>query len=177
VAGAGVLVAAGATAALLVLARGPSGYAAVTRIQGVTLAAGQRFAHPPVLIETDGKVTPAEVMAAYRATLARLRAFAPEVKARLDVVDEIVAIPGPALCAPSAYPVAVPPDDCRRVLATHAIGAHGSHNLLIRDDRAGLPLAMDAGVAGAVCEFQPTDDPARLAKICDMTRRFAAAGR
>ena len=167
-----VVVLAAAIAAVLAL-RHRGGYASVTHIHGVTLTAGERVGR--LVLETDGRIAPRRALAAYHATLDRLRASDPKLaNAKLDVLDAIAVVPGPALCEPSAYPVASPPEDCHVVLATHGIGAHGRHDLLVRDDPKTLDEAMDEGVAAAVCEFQPpgTAEP-RLIEICDATKAFA----
>ncbi len=177
---AGLLVLAGAGVAFFVMRSHTIAYESVTVIRGVTLTDGKRFNDLHVLIETDGKVTPTAVAASYRATLDKLRAFDPKLQAKLDVIDEIVAIPPAAMCEPTAYPVAAAPEDCHSTFAAQAIGAHGSHNLLIVDDPTVLDDALRTGLAAAVCEFQPLD-PAQpgaadaLKLICDMAKKFGTA--
>jgi serine/threonine protein kinase len=173
-----LLLGGGAAAAALLLGKDKGGYTATTRIKGVTLTAGKRAGR--VLVETDGKVTPDEVASAYAAVLGKLTAFAGTIEGRLDVLDEIVAVPAAALCEPSAYPGTDPPADCATALATIAFGKGASHMLLVAHDRAPLAEAMRAGVARAVCEFQVTYfDPEKQADkidtVCEMTKRFAAA--
>jgi hypothetical protein len=168
----------GGTAAALLLGKDKAGYTASTRIKGVTLTAGKRAGR--VLVETDGKVTPDEVATAYAEVLGKLTAFAGTIEGRLDVLDEIVAVPAAALCEPSAYPGTDPPADCGTALATIAFGKGASHKLLVAHDRAPLAEAMRAGVARAVCDFQVTYfDPEKQADkidtVCEMTKRFAAA--
>jgi serine/threonine protein kinase len=168
-----VVLGGGGTVAALLLTKPSGGYHPATEISGVTLTAGKAFKDLHVLVETDGTVTPDEVAAAYRSTLDALRAFDPKVTATYEVVETIIAIPQAAMCEPTAYPVASPPEDCKIALAEHAIGAHGSHNLLVVGNRAVLADAIRAGLARAVCEFQPADtEIAKLDKICEMTKRF-----
>jgi serine/threonine protein kinase len=167
----------GATAAVMLLDKGGPGYTPVTRIKGVTLTGGTKVGK--VLIETDGKVTPAEVGAAYNDTLDQLLAFEPAVEGTRDVLTEIVAVPAAALCEPSAYPGVDPPSDCGTALATITFGRGGSHKLLVAHDRVPLPDAMRAGLARAVCDFQvsyfdPEKQADKIDKVCEMTKRFAA---
>jgi tRNA A-37 threonylcarbamoyl transferase component Bud32 len=168
----------GATAAALMLDKKEPGYAPVTRIKGVTMTSGKRMG--PVLIETDGKVTPEEIGAIYTDTIERLKAFEPDAGGRRDVLNEIVAMPAAALCEPSAYPGTVPPADCGTAVATIAFGKGGGHKLLLAHDRLPLADAMRGGLAKAVCEFQlayldPESQADEIDKVCDMTKRFAAA--
>jgi serine/threonine protein kinase len=174
-----LLVGGGATAAVLVLNGGDGGYQAHSRIHGVKLTAGKMFGQ--VRIETDGTVTPDEARAAYKTALAALDAFEPGVAGKRDVLNEIVVVPGAALCEPTAYPGTDPPRDCATALATVAFGRGASHKLLVAHDRGAIDDAVRAGLARAVCEFQPTyldpdsqDDKDKLEQICAMTRRFAA---
>ena len=168
----------GATAAALLLGGEHAGYEPATRVKGVTLTAGKRIGS--VLFETDGTVTPDEVAAVYADTLGKLTAFAGALEGRLDVLDTIVAVPGAALCEPSAYPGTVPPADCTTALATIAFGTGASHQLLLAHDRAPLVEAIRAGLARAVCEFQvayldPEKQADKIDALCAMTKRFAAA--
>jgi hypothetical protein len=168
----------GGTAAALLLNKGEASYASSTRIKGYPLEDGKKVGR--VLVETDGKVTPDDVGVVYANTLEELKAFEPGIGGTRDVLDEIVAIPAAALCEPSAYPGTDPPPDCGTVPATIAFGKGGSKKLLLAHDRVPLGDAMRTGVGRAVCEFQVSyADPEKQAdlidKVCEMTKRFAAA--
>jgi serine/threonine protein kinase len=179
------LVGGGAAAMVLVRGSGTSDYESKVRIDGVALVAGEQFADPRVRVETDGAIAPKEVADAYRAVLDKLVAFEPDVRAKLDVVDEIVVVPAAALCEPSAYPVGSPPETCKIDLAETAIQGGGQHNVLVVDARPRLREALAQALGKAVCDFQPIElDPAKrdpqaivqLKKICEMGKRFAASG-
>ena len=162
-----VLLAGGAAGTGWWLAQQQSGYAAKTAIKGVVLVAGKRFDDVHVLVETDGKVAADAVAAAYRQSLADLRALDPSLDVRLEIIDVIVAIPRAALCAPSAYPLDRPPDDCNVALATSAIGMHAEKRLYIVDEPAQLLRAMETGLVKAQCDFQEVDVEKRK-RICDL---------
>jgi tRNA A-37 threonylcarbamoyl transferase component Bud32 len=172
----------GGAAAALMLTGGDDGYKSSTRIRGVKLTTGKKIGR--VLVETDTKTTPDEVGAAYDDTLTKLAAFDAKVTAKLDVVDEIAAVPAVALCEPSAYAVqnTDPPADCKTALATTTYGKGGLQRLLVAYDRGPITAAMREGLASAVCTFQARyldpdsdADSDKLKQICDMTERFKAA--
>jgi serine/threonine protein kinase len=171
------VVAAGAAAAVFLFVSRPTGYHATTRIKGVTFSAGKTFDGGKLLVETDGAVTPDEVAASYQAAMKDLHKAGAGVPAHYDVVDVIVAVPQPTLCEPSAYPVDIPPADCKLLPAGHAIGAGGKHVLLVADGKPGLDDAIRKGVAAAVCGFQPAYydnlDPKKADEICALTAKFA----
>jgi serine/threonine protein kinase len=148
------------------------GYAANTSIKGVTLAAGKRYEDLHVLVETDGRLTVDAVAAAYRTTLTDLQGLDPTLDAQLDVIDVIVAVPRTALCEPTAYPVAKPPEDCKLALAAPAIGRHAENRLYVVDDPASLARAMHAGLAQAECDFQK--DMQKLKRICEAAGKLRA---
>jgi serine/threonine protein kinase len=177
VAAVAVLAAAGAGVAFFLTGR-HDGYQAVTRIKGVTFAAGKSFDGGKLLVETDGKLTPDEAHAAYARAMADLHAAGSAVEAHYDVVDVIAVVPQPTLCEPSAYPVDIPPANCKLLAASHAIGAGGKHVLLVSDDKSGLDQAIRRGVADAVCGFQPMYydnlDPAKADEICAVAAKLAA---
>jgi serine/threonine protein kinase len=172
------LVAAGGAAAAFFLTGRPAGYKATTHIKGVTFTAGKPFDGGKLLVETDGKVAPDEAYAAYARALADLRAAGAGVDAHFDVVDVIAAVPQPTLCEPSAYPVDIPPANCKSLAASHAIGAGGKHVLLVADDKAGLDAAIRRGVSDAVCGFQPLYydnlDPKKADEICAVAAKLTA---
>ncbi len=168
----------GATAAALLLGKQDTSYRSSTKIKGVTLTAGKRIGN--LLVETDGAVTPDEVAAVYTDMLGKLTAAAGTLEGRLDVLQQIVAVPAATLCEPSAYPGTEPPVDCASALATTTFGAGGTHMLLLAHDRAPLTVAMRAGLARAVCELQvdyldPEKQADEIDKLCEMTKQFAAA--
>jgi hypothetical protein len=145
-------------------------------IAGVTLAKGATVGK--LLVETDGKVEPAELAAHYASTLRALQVYA---KAKLldpkleitDPVDVLLAVPASALCEPTAYLDHQAPKDCMAVQSATAIGARGTHRLMVVSDRAQLDRALRKGVAQAACEFTPVQEPKQLREICDVTSRFA----
>jgi serine/threonine protein kinase len=169
---------AGVGTAILVK-RGKHGYEAVTKIPGVTITGGKAIGD--LRIETDGPVTPEEIGAAYTAALDELQQFDPKVKARLRVIDTIVAIPASHLCDPGILHVSLEPCDAARTLAVSAIGAGKSHVLLISDQKDVLAGTVRAGLAQAVCDFQidylakTQEGLALLDQVCAMTQRFRGA--
>jgi serine/threonine protein kinase len=171
-AGLAVLLAGGAAAAFLLTGR-PHGYRPVTHVKGAALTAGKTI--DGMLVETDGKLTPEEVAAAYHKVLGELEVSAGAVKGHFAVIDVVVALPQPLLCEPSAYPVDKPPADCNSLTSAHAIGAGGKHVLYVADDKAGLDGALRQGIADAVCKLQVAydDDPKHNDEICALTTKFA----
>ena len=171
------VVVAGAGAAAYLLLNRPPGYAAKTRIKGVTFTAGKTYDDGKLLVETDGKLTPDEVAAAYHAAMKDLHTAGAAVEAHYDVVDVIAAVPQATMCEPSAYPVDIPPGNCKLLSASHAIGAGGKHVLLVADGKPGLDAAIRKGVADAVCGFQPAYydnlDPKKADEICALAAKFA----
>jgi hypothetical protein len=156
-----------------------TGYESVAKIEGLTLGAGKKFG--TLLIETDGTISADAVYASYEKTLDQLLAFDPKVSAKLDVIQHIVVLPQSFLCKPALYPGPLP-KDCSTARSEPTFGKADSatgkavytHMLLIGNDPATLGDAMKAGVASAVCVFQPDDLATDLVdKICDMTKRFA----
>ncbi len=168
-----LVLAAGAAAAFFLLGKKP-GYQAVTRVKGAELAAGKTI--DGMLVETTGRVTPDEVAAAYKKALGQLETEGDKLQAHWAVIDVIVALPQPLLCEPSAYPVDLPPANCKSLQAAHAIGAGGKHVLYVADDKTGLDGALRQGIADAVCKLQVAydDDPKHIDEICAVTSKFAA---
>ena len=173
---AGVVLAGVGAGAYLLLSR-PPGYHSTTHIKGVTFTAGKTFDDGKLLVETDGTLTADEVAASYHAAMKALHAAGAAVDAHYDVVDVIAVVPQPTMCEPSAYPVDIPPGNCKVLQAAHAIGAGGKHVLLVADGRPGLDAAIRKGVADAVCGFQPAYydnlDPKKADEICALTAKFA----
>ena len=167
-----LVLAAGAAAAFFLLGKKP-GYAPVTHVKGAALAAGKTI--DGMLVETDGKVTPDEVAASYKKALGELETEGAKLQAHWAVIDVLVALPQPLLCEPSAYPVDLPPANCKALAAAHAIGAGGKHVLYVADDKAGLDGAVRQGLADAVCKLQVAydDDPKHIDEICAVTTKFA----
>jgi len=165
-----VVVSAGAVA--YVASHRTQHYVPVAQVEGVALTMGQQFGH--VLVETDGKVTPEQVQTVMMKTLGDLRDSADGVAAQLDVIDHVVALPQKQLCQPKLYPGGRIPDDCLTARSEPTFGAASSHMLLVSDDASALPDAMRAGVATAVCVFQPANlGSDQVDKICAMTKQFA----
>jgi serine/threonine protein kinase len=172
-----VLAAGGAAAAFFLTGR-DHGYQATTHIKGVTLSAGKTFDGGKLLVETDGTITPDEAHAAYARAMAELHAAGSAVEAHYDVVDVIAVVPQQTMCEPSAYPVDIPPANCKLLAASHAIGAGARHVLLVADDKSGLDQAIRRGVADAVCGFQPMYydnlDPTKADAICAVAAKLTA---
>lgn len=168
-----VVVAGGAVAAVLI--RKPAGFHSSVTIQGVALTAGTTAGK--LVVETDGTIEPGELAHQYSATLAALRTFAasqPGAKLTIaDPVDVLLAVPAAALCEPTAYLDHQAPGNCATALSATAIGARGTHRLMVVSDRAQLGPALRRGVAQAACEFSPEQDNQRVREICDVTNRFA----
>jgi tRNA A-37 threonylcarbamoyl transferase component Bud32 len=166
----------GGGAAAIVVARRPARYHATVEIAGVSLVKGATVGK--LVVETDGKVEPAELAAHYASTLRALQVYA---KAKLldstleitDPVDVLLAVPAIALCEPTAYLDHQAPKDCMSVVSATAIGARGTHRLMVVSDRSQLDPALRKGVAQAACEFTPVQEPKQLREICDVTSRFA----
>jgi serine/threonine protein kinase len=172
------MLAAGGAAAAFFLTGKDHGYKATTRIKGVTFTAGKSFDGGKLLVETDGQLTPDEAYGAYQAAMADLHAVGSAVDAHYDVIDVIAVVPQATMCEPSAYPVDIPPDHCKLLPASHAIGAGGKHVLLVADDRPGLATAVRRGIADAVCAFQPMYydnlDPKKADEICTVAAKLTA---
>jgi hypothetical protein len=180
---AAVLIGGGATATVLArrahratATSGAAGAAAAVQINGVVLT--RQLEVGRLVVETDGTVEPDEVARLYTRTLGAARLFvqaSPHVGPLElpDPIDVLLVVPGAALCEPSAYLDHQPPRNCSTALSATAIGARGTHRLMIVSDRAQLNAAMRRGVAQAVCEFSPAQDDKLVRQICDVTNRFA----
>jgi hypothetical protein len=168
-----VLVGGGASA-VFVMQRAAR-YHSVTEIAGVKLTRGATIGK--LLVETDGAVEPAELAKLYTSTLGALRLYLKasqvDVELAVDPVDVLLAVPAAALCEPTAYLDHQAPRDCASALSATAIGARGTHRLMVVSDRAQLIPALRKGVAQAACEFSPEQDNKRVREICDLTNRFA----
>jgi serine/threonine protein kinase len=149
----GLVVAAGAVAAMLVMREddSPKGWSPKHKtIRGALPTAGGTF--DGVLVETTGDLQPAEVAAAYKASLAKLRGKAKEANVSFaDPIEEIVTIGQNVFCDPSAYPDNVAIPRCSSASATTSIMTDNKKRMLVLDDRARLERTMDLGVAEAIC--------------------------
>jgi serine/threonine protein kinase len=165
-----------ATSVVLIRHRQP-GFRSTVEIAGVALTKGASAGK--LVVETDGSVEPAELAQLYAGTLGALRAFArAEHIDKLDAaepVDVLLAVPAAALCEPSAYLDHQAPKDCASAVSAIAIGARGTHRLMVVSDRARLSSALRRGVAQAACEFSPVEDNQLVRRICDVTGRFAGS--
>lgn len=171
-----VVLAGGAAVMLTVAIQRAARYHATVAIAGVTLTKGITAGN--LVVETDGAVEPDELAKLYTSTLGALRLYAKDnrVGGKVEIpdpVDVLLAVPARALCEPSAYLDHQAPRNCASALAATAIGARGTHRLMVVSDRAQLIPAMRKGVAQAACDFSPAEDNKRLREICDVTRRFA----
>jgi hypothetical protein len=176
---AAVLVGGGVTAAVVARrahrAAGGGGAASSVAIDGVALTRQLQVGR--LAVETDGAVEPDEVAQRYTATLTAIRVFvkaSPLAKVDVpDPIDVLLAVPAAALCEPSAYLDHQPPRNCATALSATAIGARGTHRLMIVSDGARLNASLRGGVAQAVCEFSPVQDDKLVRQLCDLTSRFA----
>jgi tRNA A-37 threonylcarbamoyl transferase component Bud32 len=171
---AAVLAAGGA--AVTVATRYAPRFRSTVEIAGVTLTKGVTAGK--LRVETDGTVEPGELAELYATTLDTLRLYVKTSRlgskvAIPDPVDVLLAVPARALCEPSAYLDHQAPRDCASALSATAIGARGTHRLMVVSDRAQLVPALRRGVAQAACDFSPTDDNKLVREICDVTTRFA----
>ena len=164
----------GGAAAVFVMQRAAR-YHSVTEITGVRLTRGASIGK--LLVETDGAVEPAELATLYTSTLDALRLYLKASKIDTapigDPVDVLLGVPATALCEPTAYLDHQAPRDCSSAVSATAIGARGTHRLMVVSDRAQLIPALRRGVAQAACEFSPEQDNKRVREICDVTNRFA----
>ena len=177
----GVLVAGAGGVAAVMLLRGPGGYRSTVVIDGVDLPAGVRYGQ--LLIESDGTIPPADVVPHYDAALAELRAVAEREQVELgatDPIDQLVVIPQPALCRPSAYgdPRLIP-TNCATATYVVTAGGSGARRLYVAADRATLGAAVASGVAQAICDFPPNHAEAaskqRFERVCSLRGgRFVA---
>lgn len=175
-----LLVGGGATAAALLMTdREASKFKSVTRVEGVT--EGATFPDG-LVVETTGRVSTEAVEAAYRIAVEELRNFEPEIEAKRDVIQEIVAVPQAALCKPRPASTRASTLPCNERDRFTTVLRGEQRQLLVADDPATLAHTMRAGVAQAVCDFQflylsssSEEDVKRLDTICEMTKRFAAA--
>ncbi|HEY0481551.1 MAG TPA: serine/threonine-protein kinase [Kofleriaceae bacterium] len=167
------LVGGGAAATALIQRSGR--YQSTVQIAGVALIRGTTAGK--LLVETDGTVEPDELAGLYTRTLEALRVFVrtqPGVPGLVitDPVDVLLAVPAAALCEPTAYFDRQTPPNCAATRWATAIGARGTHRLMVVSDRAQLAASLRRGVAQAACEFSPVAVE-KLREICDITSRFA----
>jgi tRNA A-37 threonylcarbamoyl transferase component Bud32 len=170
-----VLIGGGAVA--VVMLKRDARYRSTVEISGVALTRGVTAGK--LVVETDGAVEPGELARLYTSTLDSLRRFV-EINRksgdpRLAVtapVDVLLAVPAAALCEPTAYLDRQVPRNCASAQWATAIGARGTHRLMVVSDRTQLAAALRRGVAQAACEFSPVDNE-KVREICDLTTRFA----
>ena len=168
----GLVVVASAGAVTYVATHRTHRYASVAQVDGVDLNAGTHYGH--LLVETDGHVTPDQVHTQLVQTLEDLRRSANGVAVDLDGLDHVVALPRAKLCQAKLYPGGTPPTDCATAPAEPTFGAHNSHVLLVSDDAPALAETLKAGVALAVCVFQPENQGSdQVDKICTISKQFA----
>jgi serine/threonine protein kinase len=179
VAGGFALVGVGVAGALVLLP-GHAGYKPVVKVEGVTLVAGQRFG--PLLVETDGEVTPDEVAKTYADQLAALRAHVKRQKPTLEIPDpvtEIVAMPQAAMCLKRNWSMD-PPKDCSTSPSVTLFGPRGEHRMFVVSDRMQLAEAIRRGVAQAACDLQPSgqtpEQQEQFRQVCELTDQFIQAG-
>ncbi|MDB4964091.1 MAG: serine/threonine protein kinase [Myxococcales bacterium] len=173
----GILLAGGGAAAVVMMNQKPTGYQPmVTNIEGFSPTVGGVF--DGVLIESGGKVAPAELASLYQATLASLRERGKAKQLAFpDPLQEIVSVPQMTFCEPTAYLDRKAPSDCARLIVNVVIGPKGQRRLLIIDEPTRLAEAFATGIAEAVCVFDPGDRSTpegvkRLAEICEFTDTF-----
>jgi hypothetical protein len=149
-----------------------STYTSAVKIGGVRIVEAGFVDGRPVLYETDGTLTLAEIATAYGQAIAELGKLN-VVGAQLDVLEIVQAIPQRMLCKQHiarAGMASWAPSD----VTTTAFGANRQRVLLISNDRVGLAATMRRGLAAAVCDFQPafTTERAKLDATCKMTQQF-----
>jgi serine/threonine protein kinase len=176
----GTAVVAGGVAGALVMLPGRAGYKPTVKIEGATLTAGQRFG--PLLVETDGEVTPTEIAELYRRELEALRAHIARQKPGLEIPDpvaEIVAMPQAAMCLKGNWNMA-PPKDCASQPSVTLFGPRAEHRMFVVSNRMQLADAIRHGVAQAACDLQPSgatpEQEQRNRQICELTEQFIQAG-
>jgi serine/threonine protein kinase len=149
------------------------------KIPGVALQPPVQFDKPHVSVATDGAVDARAVADAYAEALSQLRAYAAKELPGLaiaDPIDHIVAVPQTALCVPTLYLGNQAPEACRTIPA--AVTDAVPRTLAVVADAQRLRAAMRKGLADAVCEYQPVEDPDpkkrqdRIAEICIKTNGF-----
>lgn len=176
--GIGGAVLAGGVAGVLVMLPGDGGgYRPAVKVQGVALTAGQRFG--PLLVETDGQVTPAEVAEIYQTQLAALRLHLSERQPGLDIADpvtEIVAMPRAAMCLTENWSGIVPPKDCASSPSVTLFGPRKQHRMFVASERGLLTDAIRRGIAQAACELHPPPSPEQEKALCALTEQFIQAG-
>ncbi len=168
----GVLVLAGGGATAMILLRGKR-YEPVLKLAGVKVTEGKRVG--PILVETDGSMTPDEIAKQYKFTLEALRglgkAALPEVPI-IDPVAEIVTVPQAVLCDPQ---IVVDVKLCQSNPWANVIPTvDGPHVLMIVNDRTKLDDALKRGLADAVCLYDSTSSAQIAKQVCKLTSDFAA---
>ncbi|TMQ06924.1 MAG: hypothetical protein E6J90_07635 [Deltaproteobacteria bacterium] len=165
----------GSGAAAWMMRRAPR-YHPTVEIKGVAITRGVTAGK--LVVETDGAVEPAELARLYAGTLDALRRYvashAPPGR-RFEIaepIDVLVAVPAAALCEPTAYLDRQVPASCTAEPFATAIGARGTHRLMVVSDRAQLASALRRGVARAACEFSPVADD-QIHELRDIAARFA----
>ena len=174
--GAAGVVALGGGGAAALLARRAARFESSVEIAGVSLTHGATAGN--LVVETDGSVVPDDLARLYTSTLDQLRHYVDSHPLRAgkrtqipDPIDVLLAVPATTLCEPTAYLDRQPPRDCRTASWAIAIGAHGTHRLMVVSDGAQLVDAVHRGAARAACEFSPLEGDA-LRELCDVTARF-----
>ena len=167
-----MILAGGAAAAALVL-RGHSS-APTQEIVGYQPVATATIGS--VSIESGGKATPAEVAAQYQDVLAQFRTFAKTKDLEIpDPIQEIVTIPQPVFCEPTAYPDRKVPDHCETLSAKALFGPKNQRRLLILDEPGHLQKGLSAEVPRAACIFE--QDEKRSAAVCAVSKEFISSSK
>ena len=148
-------------------------YEPVAKIDGVTITQGKQFG--PLLVETDGSVTPDAVYSSYIQTeKTLLDSSSVLATVRLEVVQHMVVLPQHLLCSPGLFPNGDVPRDCATAKSEVTFGKDNKHLLLLSNRPDALGAAMRSGLANAVCVFQPADlAPDKVDAICAATKKFA----
>ncbi len=182
---AGVVVAGGAAATVLLMKRGkakePGGWKpSITDISGVTMSAGETL--DGVVVESVGDVSPKEIVAVYHATVQRARTFAATkgmTFADPVLVQQIAAVPANVFCDPKTYASSKPPDNCREVTGGANFAPSGARRLFVLADRDKLKTGMVSAVMVGICYFEPGDqtvaaDTKHIDALCTVMRDFQA---
>jgi hypothetical protein len=130
----------------------------------VPIVASQEDSGVRVHVSTDWK--PAEVLHVWGVVRGRFERLAAEHQVGVTIPKPftIVVVPGRVFCDPRTYEEGKAPEDCATLGQFYR---PEEQTLLVRDDRAELPINLGVGLASAVCVH--TGD-----RVCDLINPFEA---
>ncbi len=182
---AGVLVAGGAAATVILLKSqkpkdAPGWTPSIKDITGVTMSAGETL--DGIVVETVGAVSPKEIVSVYQATVQRARTFAATkgmTFADPVLVQQIAAVPAATFCDPKTYAANAAPEACKDVTGGANFAPNGARRLFVVADRDKLKLGMVSAVVVGICYFEPGDqtvaaDTKHINSLCTVMRDFQA---